>query len=70
MNKDMFDSIDDSALGAVSGGHDGLLEHAIEHAKHVRDRIEDRIDHVVDFAGGALKLAGSTLTRIGEALKD
>lgn len=70
MNKDMLDSIDDSALEAVSGGHDGLLAHAVEHAKHVREHIVDAIDHVGDVAGGALKLAGSTLTRIGEALKD
>lgn len=70
MNKDMLDSIDDSALEAVSGGHDGLLAHAIEHAKHIREHVVEHVDHVADLAGGALKLAGSTLSRIGEALKD
>ena len=60
----MLQSIDDSALEAVSGGHIGtVIEHVAEHIGEVLDFFGDR-------AGEALTCIGGVLDAIGKQLKD
>ena len=71
MQKDMLQSIDDSALEAVSGGHVGeIIAHVRDVRAHVRDNIVEAVDCVGDAAGAALIRAGSVLERIGSRLAD
>jgi|GEM_PF-6876150 hypothetical protein len=74
MQKDMLQSIDDSALEAVSGGHDGLLSHIREVRSeiraHVREHVADALDHVGDTAGAVLSHVGGALQKLGGKLAD
>jgi hypothetical protein len=64
MQKDMLQSIDDSALEDVSGGHIGEI------IAHVREHVREVADFVGDRAGAALIHAGGVLEAIGSHLKD
>ena len=71
MQKDMLQSIDDSALETVSGpGRPEIVAHIREHAAHVRESIHEVADFVGDRAGKALIHAGEVLEAIGGKIAD
>jgi hypothetical protein len=75
MQKDMLQSIDDSALEAVSGGGVGeIIAHVREVRaavrEHVAGHVAEVVDHVGDAAGAALIRAGEVLSKIGGKLAD
>ena len=69
MQKDMLQSIDDSALETVSGGHGHLAEviHAVR--ADIREHICEAVEFAHDVAGNALIHAGERLERIGNHIK-
>src|SRR5262245_52437069 len=71
MQKDILQSIDDSALETVSGGHVGeIIAHIREHTAHVREHIHEAADFVGDRAGKALIHADEVLEAIDNKLAD
>lgn len=75
MQKDMLQSIDDSALEAVSGGHVGeiiahIREVRAEVRAHVREHVVEALDHAGDAAGAVLNHVGGALQKIGSRLAD
>lgn len=71
MQKDMLQSIDDSALETVSGGHVGeIIAHIREHVAHVREVRHEIVDAVADRAGKAISHAGEILQAIGGKIAD
>jgi hypothetical protein len=75
MQKDMLQSIDDSALEAVSGGGVGeIIAHVrevrAEVRAHVREHVAGVVDHVADTAGAVLSGVGVALQKIGSHLAD
>jgi hypothetical protein len=72
MQKDMLQSIDDSALETVSGGGVGghIAAHIREHAEHAIGHFREAADFVGDVTGAVLKHTGSVLERIGSKLAD
>jgi RNA binding exosome subunit len=70
MQKDMLQSIDDSALETVSGGHHGHLIEVIEAVRaDIREHVGEAIEFAHDVAGSALVHAGERLERLGNAIK-
>ena len=70
MQMDMLQSIDDSALETVSGGHHGHLAEVIHAIREdVREHIGEAIEFAHDVAGNALVHAGERLERIGNRIK-
>ena len=75
MQKDMLQSIDDSALEAVSGGGVGeIIAHVREVRaavrEHVAGHVSEIVDHVGDAAGAVLSHVGGALQKLGGKLAD
>jgi hypothetical protein len=73
MQKDTIESIDDSALETVSGGHGGLIKAILEVRAEIRSEIREHVGHAIDvgadIAGGVLKNVGRQLESIGEHIQ-
>ena len=70
MQKDMLQSIDDSALETVSGGHHGHLIEVIQAVRSdIREHVVDAVKFGAHVAGSAVEHAGERLEAIGKALQ-
>jgi hypothetical protein len=69
MQKDMLQSIDDSALETVSGGHGHLAEVIQAVRADIREHIGEAIEFAHGVAGNALVHAGEGLERLGNRIK-